>query len=582
MKLVLSQYLRGLRERNEFDRLLPDLLLAMEYVPISKPQIGVRQFGVDVAAVGTANDGVQELLLLVLKRGDIDRKAWDSGPQSVRPSLNEVLDVYLKAHVQPAHSGLRKRIILASTGDLKQEVQPNWDGYITENATRASFDFWGADQVAVLVERHMLDEHIFSAESRTDLRKALALAAEIEYDQKDLHQLFRRLLGLTNDGDLVESSKHPTDLGKLLRIVNLSAQIYSKWSEDEGNLKQPFIASERAVLWCWHRLQLEEPKKRVQSYEQFLENWRTYKDVAYRYFCKLQHHLHVKDGLSVYCRENAEFALLTFEQIGIIATIGLSQLLVITDEEGAKLNYQNATVVAEALVSLISNNPVSGSPRLDGNVIDITLALILLTATDHLTEAANWLEELVKRADYTFKVKRNFPIATDSLDDLADSTVGDDDGLQSQLMKTSWLLPTLAAWAIILERDDLYGVLANNTKTQYAEVCLQLWHPTEDVARHLYYWQAHYRSGEAEAPILLPDSAAEYRDRMRALLALQRLDIRTFSPSLLSGMDAIDLVASRHFRTPVAPYFWYRMLPKDELPSNQTAAGGMSDGPLSV
>src|SRR5262249_21399474 len=159
-------------------------------------------------------------------------------------------------------------------------------------------------------------------------------------------------------------------------------------------------------------------------------------------------------------------------------------------EEGAKLNYHNATVVAEALVSLISNNPVSGSPRLDGNVIDITLALILLTATDHLTEAANWLEELVKRADYTFKVKRNFPIATDSLDDLADSTVGDDDGLQSQLMKTSWLLATLAGWAIILERDDLYGVLANNTKTQYAEVCLQLWHPTEDVARHLYYWQA--------------------------------------------------------------------------------------------
>jgi len=576
MKLVLSQYIRSLKERDEFDRLLPDLLLAMEYVPISKPQIGVRQFGVDVAAVGTAEDGVQELLLLVIKRGDIDRKAWDSDLQSVRPSLNEILDVYLKSHIQPAHSNLRKRIILASTGDLKQEVQPNWDGYITENATRASFDFWGADQIAVLIERHMLDEHIFTAESRTDLRKALALAAEIEYDQKDLHRLFRRLLGLSNDGELTETSKK-SDLIKSLRITNLSTQIYSRWSEDEGNLKQSLVASERAVLWSWHRIQLEPADKRIQYYEPFLDIWRTYKEVAHRYFDKLQLHLHAQDGLSGYCRENAEFALVTFEQIGIMATIGLSQILVTTDEAGAIHNLQNAMVVADALAALISNNPVSGSPRLDGNVIDITLALILLTATDHLTEAANWLEELVKRADYAFKVKRNFPIATDSLDDLADSAVGDDDGLQSQLMKTSWLLATLAAWAIILERDDLYGVMANNTKTQYAEVCLQLWHPTEDVARHLYYWQAHYRSGEAEAPILLPDSAAEYRDRMRALLALQRLDIRTFSPSLLSGMDAIDLVASRHFRTPVAPYFWYRMLPKDELPSNQTGAGGMSD-----
>ena len=46
MKLILSQYIRSLKERDEFDRLLPDLLLAMDYVPISKPQIGVRQFGV--------------------------------------------------------------------------------------------------------------------------------------------------------------------------------------------------------------------------------------------------------------------------------------------------------------------------------------------------------------------------------------------------------------------------------------------------------------------------------------------------------------------------------------------------------
>jgi hypothetical protein len=564
MKLILSQYIRGLKERDEFDRLLPDLLLAMEYVPISKPQIGVRQFGVDAAAVGTAEDGVQELLLLVIKRGDIDRKGWDSEPQSVRPSLNEVLDVYLKMHVQPTHSNLRKRIILASTGDLKQEVQPNWDGYVRDNATRASFDFWGADHIAVLVERNMLNENIFSAESRTDLRKALALAAEIDYDQKDLHRLFRRLLGLGNNGDLIEGSK-PTDLTKTLGVVNLSTQMFSIWSEEEGNLKQSFIASERAVLWSWHRIQLEEPNKRPRYYPEFLENWRTYKQVAHRYFDKLQSHLYVKDGLSGYCHENAEFALVTFEQIGIVATIGLSQLLVTADEEGARLNFQNATVVAKALASLIANNPVSGSPRLDGNVIDMTLALMLLTITNHLTEAGDWLEKLVERADFTFKVKRNFPIDTDSLDDLADATVWDDDELRSRLMKTSWFLATLAGWAVILERNDLYEVLAKNTKSDYPEVCLQLWHPTEDVAKNLYYWQAQYRSGEAEAPIVLPETSNEYRDRMKLILASNRYNIRIFSPALLAGMDAIDLVASRHFRTPVAPYFWYRMLPKDEL-----------------
>jgi hypothetical protein len=127
---------------------------------------------------------------------------------------------------------------------------------------------------------------------------------------------------------------------------------------------------------------------------------------------------------------------------------------------------------------------------------------------------------------------------------------------------------SLAGWAVILERNDLYDVLSKTTKSGYPEVGLQLWHPTEDVVIHIYYWQAQYLSGEAESPIVLPDNLREYRDRMKLILASNRHNIRNFSPALLAGMDAIDLIASRHFRTPVAPYFWYRLLPKDELPNH--------------
>ena len=50
LALVIAEYLRTLKERNELDRLLPDLLVEMGYVPISRPQTGNRQFGVDIAA----------------------------------------------------------------------------------------------------------------------------------------------------------------------------------------------------------------------------------------------------------------------------------------------------------------------------------------------------------------------------------------------------------------------------------------------------------------------------------------------------------------------------------------------------
>ena len=90
MRLVIVEYLRMLRESGEFDALLPDILLAMNIVPISKAQIGVRQAGVDLAAVGDDEDGVKKLWLFVLKRGDLGRRDWDSTLQSVRQSLSRV------------------------------------------------------------------------------------------------------------------------------------------------------------------------------------------------------------------------------------------------------------------------------------------------------------------------------------------------------------------------------------------------------------------------------------------------------------------------------------------------------------
>lgn len=572
MRLILAQYLRTLRERNEFDRLLPDILLAMGYVPISKPQTGIRQFGVDLAAVGAApDDGTQELLLFVIKSGDIGLNEWDSSPQSVRQSLNEVVDVYLKTHVEPAHESLRKRIVLATTGDLKQNIQINWDNYVKDHPSMADFDFWGGDKIATLIEQYMLNEHIFSADDRTHLRKALALAGELDYDQKDLYRLLHGQLNFTEEGVLVAESEKPRDLVKVLRVINLAAQVFSRWAEDEGNLKQALVASERALLWSWHRIQQEEENVRSRYYTEFSELWQSYNEVAHRYFEKLQGHLYVQNGLSGYCHENAGFSLVVFEQIGLLASIGLSRILAAAgDEETRQVELKNAAVVAEGLAAMIENNPVSGSPRLDINVVDIVLGMLLLVLTGHISQAQNWLAELVKRADYTFKRKRDFPICTDSTDDLVEVTVFGGEELSSRLVSTSWLLPTLAGWSVILERNDLYDVLAKNSKTAYSETCLQLWHPTsQDFSKHLYYWTAQHHCGESEAPIILPDTATEYRARMEAILQSERHNIIDSSTAGKAGIPTIDLVACRHFRTPVAPFFWYRLLQLKDLSSGQ-------------
>ena len=52
MKLIFSEYLASLKERGELDVIMPDLLSEIGFTVFSKPAVGTKQHGVDVAAVG--------------------------------------------------------------------------------------------------------------------------------------------------------------------------------------------------------------------------------------------------------------------------------------------------------------------------------------------------------------------------------------------------------------------------------------------------------------------------------------------------------------------------------------------------
>lgn len=113
MRLIVREYLSMLRESGELDALLPDLLLSMDIQPIYKPQRGVRQYGVDQSAVGVdPEDQREKLFLFVIKQKDIDRNNWDTGPQAVRPSLNEIIDIYLRTMLDERFRNLPKKIIV--------------------------------------------------------------------------------------------------------------------------------------------------------------------------------------------------------------------------------------------------------------------------------------------------------------------------------------------------------------------------------------------------------------------------------------------------------------------------------------
>jgi len=562
MRLIISQFLRTLRERDEFDRLLPDLLLAMGYVPLAKPQNGVRQFGVDLAAVGKSPvDGVEELLLLVIKQGDLGRRDWDSGePTSVRPSLNEVLDVYLPKLVAPEHAGLRKTIILATTGDLKQDVETNWTGFKEQNSERAGFEFWGADRVSDLIERFMLDENLFAPSDRADLRKSLALASDSDYDFRDLNRMLLRQLGLTPDGQLQMPSLDTKALQKAFRRVHLAAQICTRWAQTEGDSRQALWISERTVLWAWHRLQLMDEKERPKLHGAIAGMWYSYREAAAKYFDVIRPHLEVRDGMAGYGSEGAAFAVVLFEHIGLIAAIGLAcRLEPASDSEVEATIQSNVAAVSDGLCALIRNHEASASPRLDGHIIDVTLALMFLVLAGRADVAKDWTAEMAKRLDYCFKTESRFPVSTDSLEDLVEFEVEPKDPkLVEKLMGTSWSLATIAAWCVVLELNDHYAALAQGAAGPYAKVCAQLWHPTKDWPGSWYFGRS-LDKGEAEAPYVLLSSMAEMKLRMKQFLERPEFEWVECSPTCMVGIWALDFIACRHFRMPVPASAWYRL-----------------------
>jgi hypothetical protein len=255
-----------MKERDEFDVLIPDLLQTMGIIPITKGQRGTRQSGVDLAAVGpditvTQNDptyGQEKLFLFVLKQGDIDRNVWNGqGEQSVKPSIDEIFTDYLRNHVSANHRDLPKKVILGTTGDMKENVKSSWSGITEFYRDKAAFDFWGANEVAGYIETHMLNEHLFKDEDRTDLRRTLALIGEQTYTGRDFDNLLRRQLGLNVSGE-IEAKLNNDQLHKALVRINMAVRMVSGWACNDGDTKAALKVSERALLWSWHRLLKQE------------------------------------------------------------------------------------------------------------------------------------------------------------------------------------------------------------------------------------------------------------------------------------------------------------------------------------
>lgn len=551
MKLIIREYLSLLKESGELDNLMINLLPNMGIDVISKPEKGVRQYGVDIAAIGTdPNDSINKLFLFVLKQGNLDRTNWDNGPQSIRQSINEIIDVYVNSHIHESHKNLPINIVVCCNGNIQQSVHTNWTQFCNTNAinNKRYIDFWNADRLSGYINEYLMNEFLFPEKVQKDIRKTLAFIDLDDYDLSHFYNLTRYVLDNVNESPIKEKLS-------ACRLLNLCLNILFKWCAECNNLKPALIGSERVVLTMWNWMYEKSLFNDKKIVNEFLNIYYSYVHFQNEYYSKTNNHFYVEDGLFGYGNgaENIEYQLITFEQLGLLSLIGLNQLTLY--DISKKRNFlKNSLFIVDAIYNLIKNNRISSNVQFDGQNVEITLVTLLFFYTKKSHLCIEWIEDMQIDLVNSFVLRKKFPLLSDSYDEL----MYIDLNLSDQKEKSSTLLPILAELSILLNSENLFNSIKNSIESHFKDLDLQIWYPDENIEKVVYKNDALRSNGLMRTSIQIPNSFSQYKLDVKEEL-LKEIDYTQLS-FCNNQFPVIVLIASRHFRTQVFPFFWRRLI----------------------
>lgn len=552
MNFLISEYISLLKEDGELDALLIDILISKGITPISKPQKG-RQYGVDIAAIGIDKDNIEKIFLITVKQGDITRSVWDSGQNAVRQSLTEILETYISISLTTQQRKLPKKVVIATNGNLNQTVQTTWAKY-TEKYERddLKFDFWGIDHISMMVSENLLSERLFSSEMRSLLKKTLAFLELKDYDLNH----FNRLVDIILDKPL--KTKKP--LLKRLKLLQICLSIVYKWAEDNGYIKSAIFAADKTIIKSFEWLNDQAHFKERYIFLEFYNIHLLRRKIGIAYFNKVNEHYFVEHSLQRYSRNQIEYSLTVWEEIGIVANIGLTEIKHYQyhfdpKNPDAAATYEEGTMtIAEALLSLINTNPPSHYPLYDDHIIDIEPAMRFLYLTGHKDECIEWLRMLVVGIHDAKILKGFFPLFKSNYENLVDYYIGN----KTQDEKSTMLLTLLADWSAILESKEAYIDLQKILELSDNKLNIQIWFPKLETEK--FYLNNGYsrKSGKVKHSIVLYDLINDYQKEIIEEVELFSSE-KQFS-AVKVDYDLIFSITSRYHRELPFPFFWRRLI----------------------
>lgn len=553
MKLILREYLASLREREELDAILPDLLSELGFTVYSRPQVGTTQHGVDIAAVGPAGaDGRRKLYLLSVKKGDLNRTEWNgNAAQALRPSLDDIIDSYIPTRIPPEYRELEIVICLCFGGAIREEIRTAVTGYMAAKTTdRISFEEWNGDRIAGMLLDGVLREDLLPKPFRSNFQKAVALLDEPTVS----YQYFAALIGALRVAGLKRKKEARV---RAARQIYLCVWVMFVWGRDVENLEAPYQASELALLHVWDLMKplLGRRTAEAKAMTQVLMQLRTvHLAIANEYIeTRIAPHVKARDALgsAVATRSPVDVNLALFDLLGRLAMAGLWVQMAVIEREAKGIPTGAGEVgrYFDLGLAMIRNNPALLLPVTDEQATSLALFLLLWAASSRPAEGvAGWLVEMTERYEYAVLSQSRYPTSKTEYRDLIVHPRNRSKAYFEDATAGSTLIPTLVAWMTAMGAPQGAATFGPLKAGALAHCEMQLWTVDETSEAHLYINDANHGRAISGLPV---DDGAKL---LRALSAAagRHTDFQLLS-AIQYGWLPLVLMACRHWRLPLPP-----------------------------
>jgi hypothetical protein len=547
VRLLLRDFIATLRERDELDRIIQQMLPEQGFRILKRPSRGQLEHGVDIAARRDVG-GRPHLYLIQVKCGDVDRRSWDSGPNSIRPSLNAILDNRLRLKRELLPEAAQIIVLLVHNGTMVDNVASDFEGF-TSRPTKgvARIERWDLERIADELFKHFFRPELLGANDASLLRRTIAFLENPGYDLKHFRKLIvENLAGLTG--------RWASDRKRLKRL-DIASTLIEHYSQGElGNLALSQKAYELHLLHIFTVMYKKGLLKR-KNYQGHLGSLLgRYLSGSLALLVKINPLLDVPFGLALSgLWEGFEYPS---RCLGLAALASQQYLLACALKDSAE-GQSAAEGCLGVLIRVIRGNPGIFRPAFDHQITDIAIIVLALIKANRSSDAITLVEQVVGRMAQRFRLKRILPEGSSNIRAVARYHIT---GTRTEeyVSESSTLIPCAAELAVILGSDETYQFIVN--EFGQGKINLQQAYTSKDRLLEFCGVENVSEREVAETSIVLPLSSTEFREQIIERSQFdQSLRLEFETEPLL---ELVLMVFCRYTGTRLPPVFWRRLLPE--------------------